>query len=173
MCRLSCIFLIHINLNIFVVFAFTAPWTKSGASIDRAWHYWQCSCGTRLAEETRNQTSTANNTDVEYLILMLSIMAGKQDCWHDQRVSEACGTWYFHFVGWLFYTHCFVQTSSLATMLEQFKLTFRRNDFQHDEASLEAVSLIFSFNYSVMFIRNAKKGLSINTLPKYVPRIVY
>ncbi|VDD83213.1 unnamed protein product [Mesocestoides corti] len=115
-----------------------AHWTESGSPFEKAWHYWQSSCGTRLAEETRKQSST-RNSDVDYLVLILSILAGRHDCWHDSRVVAACGDWYFQFVGWLFYTHHFVETSSLNTVLEQFRPTFNRNSLENEDMCIKPI----------------------------------
>ncbi|KAM3182610.1 hypothetical protein ACTXT7_011982 [Hymenolepis weldensis] len=99
------------------------PLWQKNASVEKAWQHWQSACNLRLVEETRNRTA---NGDIfsEYLTLILSILAGRQDCWSDIRVAEACGTWYFQFVGWLFYTNHFVDALSLSTMLEQFIAKF-------------------------------------------------
>lgn len=103
-------------------FAFLALWQKS-TSVEKAWQHWQSACNLRLVEETRNRTASGDISS-EYLTLILSILAGRQDCWSDIRVAEACGTWYFQFVGWLFYTNHFVDALSLSTMLEQFTAKF-------------------------------------------------
>ncbi|VUZ47619.1 unnamed protein product [Hymenolepis diminuta] len=97
-------------------------WQKS-TSVEKAWQHWQSACNLRLVEETRNRTASGDISSV-YLTLILSILAGRQDCWSDIRVAEACGTWYFQFVGWLFYTNHFVDALSLSTMLEQFTAKF-------------------------------------------------
>ncbi|VDK22901.1 unnamed protein product [Taenia asiatica] len=97
-------------------------WEKGGC-FERAWHHWQSVCNVRLMEESQNN-SRADYIDTRCLNLILSILAGRHDCWNDPRVVDACGDWYFQFVGWLFYTHHFVDHSSLLTVLEQFNSKF-------------------------------------------------
>ncbi|VDM31160.1 unnamed protein product [Hydatigera taeniaeformis] len=99
-----------------------STWSRDECS-ERAWHHWQSVCNVRLMEEAQNNLRV-DDVDAEYLTLILSILAGRHDCWNDPRVVAACGDWYFQFVGWLFYTHRFVDRSSLLTMLEQFVSKF-------------------------------------------------
>lgn len=99
-----------------------ATWQKGGC-FERAWHHWQSVCNVRLMEESQNNLRS-DDIDSRYLNLILSILAGRHDCWSDPRVVDACGDWYFQFVGWIFYTHHFVDRSSLFTVLEQFNSKF-------------------------------------------------
>eukprot|EP00108_Taenia_solium_P008723 TsM_000624700 transcript=TsM_000624700 gene=TsM_000624700 len=110
-----CVLCLHYPLTL-------ANWEKGGC-FERAWHHWQSVCNVRLMEESQNN-SRADDIDTGYLNLILSILAGRHDCWNDPRVVDACGDWYFQFVGWLFYTHHFVDHSSLLTALEQFNSKF-------------------------------------------------
>ncbi|VDL19341.1 unnamed protein product [Hymenolepis diminuta] len=120
-------------------------WQKS-TSVEKAWQHWQSACNLRLVEETRNRTASGDISSV-YLTLILSILAGRQDCWSDIRVAEACGTWYFQFVGWLFYTNHFVDALSLSTMLEQFTAKFNIIDkvIQHIFAK-DILSVVFALS---------------------------
>ncbi|KAM7540439.1 hypothetical protein Aperf_G00000037262 [Anoplocephala perfoliata] len=95
------------------------PLWQNNSSAEKVWQHWQSACNLRLMEETRNRTQN-EDASFEYLTLILSILAGRQECWSDARVVEACGAWYFQFAGWLFYTNHFVDAPSLSLMLEQF-----------------------------------------------------
>ena len=112
--RLSC-FTITSSLNL-------ASWQKSG-SFEKVWQHWQSVCNIRLMEMSRS-TLQSDNIDAQYLLLILSIMAGRQDCWNDPRIIDACGPWYFRFVAWLFYTNHFVDVSSLSSLMDLFKSKF-------------------------------------------------
>ncbi|KAL5111310.1 Nuclear pore complex protein Nup85 [Taenia crassiceps] len=102
--------------------AVESTWQKGGC-FERAWYHWQSVCNVRLMEEAQNH-SGPDDIDTGYLNLILSMLAGRHDCWNDSRVVDACGDWYFQFVGWLFYTNHFVDRSSLFTVLEQFNSRF-------------------------------------------------
>ncbi|CDS41000.1 nuclear pore complex protein nup85 [Echinococcus multilocularis] len=124
--------LVSMPLEDFNSIVVDATWQKGGC-FEKAWHHWQSVCNVRLIEETRNN-SRSDDIDTEYLVLILSILAGRNDCWNDPRVVDACGYWYFQFVGWLFYTHHFVDHSSLSAVLEHFMSNFEIVLSHHSEA---------------------------------------
>nr|CDS27274.2 nuclear pore complex protein nup85 [Hymenolepis microstoma] len=136
-------------------------WQRN-ASAEKAWQHWQGACALRLVEETRNR-DLSGDLSSEYLTLILSILAGRQDCWSDARVTEACGTWYFQFVGWLFYTNHFVDAPSLSTMLEQFTAKFNVDLNKHLDSHLfasvidQVIQHIFAKDIvSVVFVLSEK-----------------
>ncbi|VDN11513.1 unnamed protein product [Dibothriocephalus latus] len=89
-----------------------------------AWEFWQRTCFQRLSEGEFGQGLEDSSSDMSYLHLIASILAGRQTIWDDERIMEACGqpnNWYFRLTAWIFYTNRFVGPDSLLPLVDQWR----------------------------------------------------
>ncbi|VDL85660.1 unnamed protein product, partial [Schistocephalus solidus] len=115
------------------------PFSESGSSVSAAetmedattrrgaWEFWQRTCFQRLSEGDFGQGSGDSSSEMSYLHLIASILAGRQAIWDDVRIVEACGqpnNWYFRLTAWIFYTARFVGPDLLLPLVEQWRQTY-------------------------------------------------
>ncbi|CAL8070938.1 unnamed protein product [Calicophoron daubneyi] len=116
-------------------------WANSGAAFSQAWSYWQSECSQRVSCKEFDHVG-GDPVSTSYVQLIVSILAGSQSPWNDEKVLEvtdgACG-WYFRFVSFLFYTDQMITTDRLESHLNRWLARPEHSNIVHGSSQEEVV----------------------------------